>query len=210
MSQHRERERKYRRTPKGRARWLYHRARSRAVARGLPFKLTVDWILARLEAGYCELSGDEFYMGTGREGKAHRAHPFSPSIDRISPDLGYTPDNCRLITTRANRAISEWGVAQFERFAIQFLMARRPGLFVLPKRPRARAVSDVQDDLFIDPPALFGLRALGQESHSASLSLGQKPSSRPQADACSRPSGRAAGTPARPRSARQPATPALV
>lgn len=37
-------------------------------------------------------------------------NPLAPSLDRITPAAGYTPDNVRVVCSQANTALSEYGV----------------------------------------------------------------------------------------------------
>ncbi len=70
-------------------------SRVRASQRNLPFALTREWA-EKNWTGHCALSGLPFTLGT----REH--YPDSPSIDRIKPELGYTPDNCRFILFAVN------------------------------------------------------------------------------------------------------------
>ena len=70
-------------------------ARNRALKNGFAFDLTREWCEQRW-TGYCELSKLPFQLGTQRH------FPFSPSIDRIRNDQGYTQDNCRFILFAVN------------------------------------------------------------------------------------------------------------
>lgn len=67
-------------------------AKGRARDFGLPFDLTNEWAKARW-TGECELTGIPFTLGArGSSGKLR-----SPSIDKITPGLGYVQSNCRFI-----------------------------------------------------------------------------------------------------------------
>lgn len=68
-------------------------ARRRAAVLGLPFRLSVDDIKI---PEYCPVLSIPLRQATGR------AHPGSPSLDRIVPALGYVPSNVRVISYRAN------------------------------------------------------------------------------------------------------------
>ncbi len=87
------------RTVSGLASKLLGNARSRAKRKGLEFTLTKDWVIGKLNAGICELSG--LPLEIAQAGTAN-----SPSLDRRDNSKGYTPDNCQLITVQANRAKS--------------------------------------------------------------------------------------------------------
>jgi len=67
--------------------------------------LTVDWILEKLKTGVCEATGQTFDMRAERE---LDWLPFSPSVDRINSDLGYTQDNCRIVFLSVNMAKNKW------------------------------------------------------------------------------------------------------
>lgn len=94
---------------KRKERRLIHSARSRAVAKGLPFDLEDhrDLIRDRVYAGVCEVSGLPFDLEA-----AHKATWNSPSIDRIRPELGYVYTNIRIICHALNTAIGHWGEEQ--------------------------------------------------------------------------------------------------
>lgn len=55
--------------------------------------------------GRCEITGIRFGF---YEGSIGGRRPWSPSLDRIDSSKGYTPDNCRLVCTCVNLAMSEW------------------------------------------------------------------------------------------------------
>ena len=38
-----------------------------------------------------------------------RFHPYAPSLDRIDPKRGYTPDNVRLVVFAINTMLLDWG-----------------------------------------------------------------------------------------------------
>ena len=71
---------------------LLRSARTRAKKRGRVFELTEQWALSKW-TGYCALTGIPFVLNLGRPTYG----PFSPSIDRVDPLGGYTPENCRFI-----------------------------------------------------------------------------------------------------------------
>jgi hypothetical protein len=87
-----------------RAQCLINAARTRSRAKGIEFSLDEfePELQARIDAGKCELSGVEFDLSPGRK-------PNSPSLDRISPKLGYTPSNVRVICHALNAALGDWG-----------------------------------------------------------------------------------------------------
>lgn len=71
-------------------------AKERARKRLREFTLTKQWV-AETYTGKCQLTGLPFIVSTGLN------NAYSPSIDRIDPAKGYTPDNCRFILWAVNR-----------------------------------------------------------------------------------------------------------
>jgi len=76
--------------------FLLGNARERAKEKNIPYNLTKEWAEARY-TGKCELTKIPFSIN-GRIS----FNPFSASIDRIDPHLGYTTDNCRFILMAVN------------------------------------------------------------------------------------------------------------
>ena len=78
------------------------RVKLRARNKNIEFNLTNDWVRAKLEKGVCEATGLPFVLpdGTGKPGPSC----FSPSLDRINPNKGYTEDNTRLVIHSFNAA----------------------------------------------------------------------------------------------------------
>lgn len=68
-----------------------------AKQKGLPFNLTEEWAIARW-TGRCEVTDILFVLGQRGTGPK----PFSPSIDKIDPALGYTQENCRFVIHAVN------------------------------------------------------------------------------------------------------------
>lgn len=93
---------------------LLAQARDRASARSVAFSLAASDVMdmAVRAAGRCEMSGLAF-----RSGGSGRRQPFIPSIDRILPVAGYTPENCRLVCFAVNVAMSDWGEGVFREIA---------------------------------------------------------------------------------------------
>lgn len=76
--------------------YLLNSRRSEAKKRNLAFDLTDEWAAARW-TGCCEITGISF-RPNGTKGP----HPFSPSLDKIDPKLGYIKNNCRFILWGCN------------------------------------------------------------------------------------------------------------
>lgn len=97
-----ERNNKYFCSPKGQAIILYSRCHTRAKRLGLPFSLTSEFLITKLNEGKCEATGIPFEYKKGGRG------PFSPSVDRINPEKGYTNKNCRVVCCSFNFAKGTW------------------------------------------------------------------------------------------------------
>jgi hypothetical protein len=76
--------------------YLVRKARHRAKTAGLACEIDAKWAAERW-TGKCELTGIDFVTGTGK------THPYSASIDRKDPAIGYTKDNSRFILLAVNR-----------------------------------------------------------------------------------------------------------
>lgn len=89
---------------KFRAKRLIDGARKRSVIKGLPFDLDVyrKEIQARIDAGFCEISGVPFNLNDGKTFD-------SPSIDRIDCKIGYVYTNIRIVCFAMNCALNVWG-----------------------------------------------------------------------------------------------------
>lgn len=70
-------------------------ARHRSLKKGFPFDLTREWCEQNW-TGTCAITGLPFSFGTQKH------FPFSPSVDRIKSDLGYTTNNCRFVLFAVN------------------------------------------------------------------------------------------------------------
>lgn len=82
--------RKYRRNLKTN---LICSARKRARQKGLEFRLTQDDIEI---PEFCPILGCKLQVGDGKQ------HWLSPTLDRLDPTKGYTPENVWIISHRAN------------------------------------------------------------------------------------------------------------
>ena len=78
--------------------WLnaYRGSKARAKKHNVAFTLTKEWA-AEKWTGRCAVTNIEFVLSTSRS-----PYLFSPSIDRIVPSLGYTPENSRFVLHAVN------------------------------------------------------------------------------------------------------------
>ena len=85
------------------AKHLYRELRSRAMNRKLPFNIKLSYIEGAMKKGKCEVSGLPFQY-------SDRRGPFSMSIDKIKPKLGYVTGNVRAVLWCVNAALGAWGL----------------------------------------------------------------------------------------------------
>ena len=81
-------------------------ARQRARKAGLEFSLSLEWLETQ-DLTRCPISKRPFTWKKDRTrttstGRGHIDTTQSPSIDRIDSSLGYTPENCWVISRRMN------------------------------------------------------------------------------------------------------------
>lgn len=76
--------------------YLLQSRRVESEKRNWPFELTDEWACARW-TGRCEITDLEFQKNAVRG-----PHPFSPTIDKIVPELGYTQANSRFVIWGVN------------------------------------------------------------------------------------------------------------
>lgn len=103
-------------------------AKKRAAKRGMEYTLAHDDLRRMYDAGACAISGVAF--STWKPASAFRS-PWVPSLDRIDPSKGYTPDNTRLVCAAVNLAMNEWGEDVVRRWACH--MARKSGTGLGPR-----------------------------------------------------------------------------
>ena len=93
---------------------MWHSRRRHAAKAGVPFTITVEWLTERMLTGHCEVTGLPFDMSCEQRGFRD---PWAPSVDRIDPAAGYTPDNCRMVVSIFNYAKNEWSDGDVLRMA---------------------------------------------------------------------------------------------
>lgn len=83
---------------------MFYDARKRALSRGLPFSIKPDDIVI---PGACPILGIPLLADGPRDSR--------PSLDRVIPEQGYTPDNVRVVSFRANRIKSDATAEELRR-----------------------------------------------------------------------------------------------
>lgn len=94
---------KHRASPRGRASQIVAYAKKRSVRQKVPFDLEIEDVVGQLEKGTCEVTGIPFQKYPGAQG------PYSPSIDRKAPELGYVKGNIQIVVWALNAARGWWG-----------------------------------------------------------------------------------------------------
>lgn len=84
---------------------LRRSAKHRAKLRNVDFNLTHEWVRNKIEKGVCEVTGLSITLPDGKG--ANGPTCFSPSLDRITPQEGYTMTNTRLVVFSYNGAKSD-------------------------------------------------------------------------------------------------------
>jgi len=101
-----QKSRKHHNSISGRSKSLFNAALRRAEKRNYEIDIDLEWVMSRLEKGYCEITGIPFVFETRFNG--HR-NPYSPSLDRKDNSKGYTKENCRIILWALNMGFADWG-----------------------------------------------------------------------------------------------------
>ena len=99
------------------ARIELRKALARAKQRSRNCSISLEGLLELWDrqGGRCAISGIEFHDETYPKVLVNR--PFAPSIDRIDPNAGYTPENVRLVCVSANFARNQWNDNVLRRLA---------------------------------------------------------------------------------------------
>lgn len=89
--------------------WLWLGARRRAKDKGLVFTITRHDIII---PEFCPVFGTKLEKGNAQN------HDNAPSIDRIVPELGYTKENIRVISNRANTIKNSGTIEEHEKILL--------------------------------------------------------------------------------------------
>ena len=94
---HTKQTQQYKSTMRGKAIAMYHGTKvGRRFRDGN--ELTPEWIMEKLQKGFCEVTKLPFTYGLDAR------NPWSPSLDRIDPSIGYTLENTRVVVWIFNAA----------------------------------------------------------------------------------------------------------
>lgn len=126
---------------------LLRGAKSRAAKNGLLFDLDIEWAKNRW-TGFCEMTGLSFSSPERRVG--YKRKNFSPSIDRISCEKGYTKENCRFVLWCINAFKATGTDSEIYRVAAAMLLMKgftiqKPQLNGTPNLlpPRTQTAKDI-------------------------------------------------------------------
>lgn len=112
----------WRQSLRGRAKFMLSSARRRAQHIGVAFDLTLPWLLKRLEAGVCEMTGLPFdFTLTGDS----RPSPRVPSLDRVKGARGYTKRNVKVVVWQLNAAKNAYGLEALDELAFALVRTRK-------------------------------------------------------------------------------------
>jgi hypothetical protein len=89
----------------------FYAAKQRAKKSGLEFSITKDWIVSNA-VEVCPLLGLTLDYG------AKKSHDSCASLDRRDSSLGYTPENCKVVSFRANRIKNNATIEEMERLVV--------------------------------------------------------------------------------------------
>ena len=117
-----ERRKRYRSRAETRAKEMLAMAKWSAKKKQVAFDLDYKWILEKLNAGTCEMTGVKFDIEPLPQG---RQNPYTASLDRVKPELGYTKTNVRMILWALNAAFNTYGEHIYADIARVFL-AKNP------------------------------------------------------------------------------------
>ena len=116
--QYKESRRRWRNDPVTRSREMFTAAKWSAKKKGLPFDLDRKLIEEKIRLGRCELTGAKFDLTPLTMG---RQNPYTASLDRIKPELGYVKTNVRMILWGLNMALNTYGEDVYASIAKTYL-----------------------------------------------------------------------------------------
>lgn len=117
-----ERRKHYRSRAETRAKEMLAAAKFSSKVKQVAFDLDYEWILEKLKIGTCEMTGVKFDLEPLPKG---RQNPYTASLDRVKPELGYTKTNVRMILWALNAAFNTYGEHIYADIARAFL-AKNP------------------------------------------------------------------------------------
>jgi len=107
--------------PEIRLKRLIVMATNRANTKSLPINIDLEYILGLYyeNDGCCALTGQKLDLRP--YGDKGQVNPQAPSLDRITPSLGYIKGNVRIITYHMNIALSDFGTDEFDQLIRNYI-----------------------------------------------------------------------------------------
>jgi hypothetical protein len=126
-------------------RYLWQHAKTRAKQQDLPFDLAPEDIVI---PEVCPVFGVKLEWGVGNRGWRNL---WSPSLDKIKPELGYVRGNVMVISNRANHLKSNGSIDEFEAVLAYMRTVgahQRRRITDVPVKEMWAAAGDQYPDLF--------------------------------------------------------------
>lgn len=101
--------------------YILTRFKSKAKKEGRNFNLDENWIKTQLKNKVCSVTGLPFEIPTYKPGKVGERGPWTPSVDRIDNNLGYTKNNCQLVIWMYNLAKNNYTENDLIRMSMAFV-----------------------------------------------------------------------------------------
>ena len=85
------------------------RIKNTCKKKDIPYDLDAEWFRLKLKTGICEVTGIQFdfTLDKSKHGLS-TLNAYSPTIDRVIPELGYIKENCVVCAWIYNRAKGEF------------------------------------------------------------------------------------------------------
>lgn len=97
-------------------------AKTRAKAKGIKCTLKKEWVVKKLNAGYCEVSGIPFKIKPYSLKKDYtHVNPYAPSLDQIQPSGGYTEGNVQVVCDQINKMKGDRTITQTVKVARELI-----------------------------------------------------------------------------------------
>lgn len=104
----------YRSTLNGKVSSLLKTTKLRAKKYKISYDLDRNWLLEKFRSRQfkCEETGISFTFD--KPIKGYSQNPYSPSLDRVIPKLGYIKENTKLVITAYNISKNQWNLKHFK------------------------------------------------------------------------------------------------
>ena len=96
---------------------IFLQAKARSEQKGVEFTITFDWCMEQLREQDFRCRHTKIPLQLRDPFSGETANPWSPSLDRFTPSLGYTPENTHLVCSIYNYAKNNYAHADVIRFS---------------------------------------------------------------------------------------------